>query len=112
MTRGSPGEFNYKMYLGARCIATNMNNKYSFIWLALGLGSQPQVVASLSISEILVLLIAPVLFVKTRSDMRRDGIMPFLLISLAQILGCVVSILANHTPTQMALRGLAVVVTR
>lgn len=109
MTRGSPGEFNYKMYLGARCIATNMNNKYSFIWLALGLGSQLQVVASLSISEILVLLIAPVLFVKTRSDMRRDGIMPFLLISLAQILGCVVSILANHTPTQMALRGLAVV---
>lgn len=85
-----------------------MNRKLTFLWFVLGLGSKLQVVASLSITEVIVLASAPFIFVKDFQQMRRDGIMPFFVLSLLVVVGCVVASIANRTPAQYVLRGLAV----
>jgi len=54
-----------------------MHRKLSIQWFLLGLGSQLQVVFSLSISEVLVLITAPFLLVSEIPYMRRNGVMPF-----------------------------------
>lgn len=85
-----------------------MNRKLTFWWFVLGLGSKLQVVASLSITEMIVLASAPFIFAKDYQQMRRDGIMPFFVLSLLVVVGCVVASIANRTPAQYVLRGLAV----
>ena len=82
--------------------------KLTLIWVVLGLGWKLQVVASLSITEIIVLMVSPFLFFKTFQRMKQDGVSPFFVLSLLVILGCIVATVANHTPLQYALRGLAV----
>lgn len=85
-----------------------MHKKLTFIWFLLGLGSRLQVVASLSITEIIILTFAPYLFVKDYRQMKRDGIMPFFVLSVLVIVGCIIASIDNHTPMQYVLRGLAV----
>ena len=85
-----------------------MQRKLTFLWFVVGLGSRLQVVASLSISEIIVLVTAPILFLQNFKEMKRDGVMPFFVLSLVVIIGCVVASIANRTPAQYVLRGLAV----
>ena len=85
-----------------------MKSRLILMWLLLGLGSQLQVVASLSITEGLVLMLAPVLFFKSIGDMRRDGVYTFFILSLLVFLGCVLACWANATPFDLALRGYAV----
>ena len=88
-----------------------MNRKLTFVWLALGVGFKLQVVASLSIAEIMVLVGAPFIFFRNWRQMRHDGVAPFFMLSLLVILGCLVGSIANHTPREYVLRGLAVTVT-
>lgn len=85
-----------------------MPKKLTLIWLLLGLGSRLQVVASLSITEIIVLVATPSLLMKNHLQMRRDGIWPLFIVSLLVILGCIVGSIANQTPLEFVLRGLAV----
>lgn len=83
-------------------------NKRSLGWFLFGLGGQLQIVASLSFTELFVLVAAPLLFPQERVHMQRNGVMPFFYLSLALIGGCVVACLANHTAPIYALRGMAV----
>lgn len=85
-----------------------MHKKLTLLWFVLGLGSRLQVVASLSITEIIVLGLAPIIFFVNHRDMKRDGIMPFFILSLLVVVGCIVASIANRTPPQFILRGLAV----
>lgn len=65
-------------------------------------------VASLSITEIIVLSVSPFLFLKTSQRMKQNGVLPFFVLSLLVIFGCVIAAMANHTQMQYVLRGLAV----
>lgn len=85
-----------------------MRNKRAFGWFLFGLGTQLQIIASLSFTELFVILAAPLLFLKEIAYMRRNGIMPFFNISIALVCGCVVACLVNHTQPVFVLRGMAV----
>ena len=85
-----------------------MNKKLTLLWFIIGLGSRLQVVASLSITEIIVLVSAPVIFIRYFHQMRRDGVMTFFIVSLLVIMGCIIASISNGTRGQFVLRGLAV----
>ena len=84
-----------------------MHKKKTLLWLILGLGSQLQVVASLSITEIIVLAASPFIFLKNHQQMNRDGIMPFFWMSILVVVGCIIGCVANHTDPKAVLRGMA-----
>lgn len=84
-----------------------MCKNYTMLWLMLGLGIKLQIVASLSISEAIVLGSAPFIFLKNYRQMRRDGVMTLFLLSLLVIVGCAVSCIANHTELLYVVRGMA-----
>lgn len=84
-----------------------MERKNTVVWFLLGFGSQFQLVASLSMTELFSLVAAPLLIFREYSYMRRNGIMPLFSLSLCVIGGCVLSCLVNSTPFQSVLRGLA-----
>lgn len=77
-----------------------------FLW---GLGSELQLVASLSITELCVFIAAPVLVFQEWYYLRRNGMLPMFWLSIAVVIGCVVSCFVNHTETEYVLRGLATV---
>ena len=83
-------------------------NKRALGWFLFGLGGQLQIVASLSFTELFVLIAAPFVFFKEIVYMRRNGVMPFFYLSLALVAGCVVACLANRTPLIYSIRGMAV----
>lgn len=85
-----------------------MRNKYRAIWFLIGLGTSLQIVASLSITEAVVLFTAPFIFVKHFREMKRDGVSVFFYLSLMVLCGCLIACVANHTPRLYALRGCAV----
>lgn len=85
-----------------------MTHKSKFMFILFGLGSQLQVMASLSFTEIFVYLAGPILFARELPYMKRNGIMTFWWLSMAVVANCMISILINHTPFQSALRGMAV----
>lgn len=87
-----------------------MNRKLTFAWFLLGLGSQLQVVFSLSISEVLVLIVAPFLVVSEIQHMRRHGVLPFFYMAVLLFLGCIVSLIANHAQSYQAVRGVSITV--
>lgn len=85
-----------------------MWNKKKLAWFLFGLGSQLQLIASLSFTELFVFVATPILFFKEREHMQRNGIMPFFWLSTTVFCGCIVACITNHTSFQFALRGLAV----
>ncbi len=85
-----------------------MRRRLTLLWFLLGLGSKLQVVASLSITEIVVLMIAPIVFVGNYRYMKRDGIMPFFILSLLVVFGCIIASVVNKVAMHYVLRGLAV----
>ena len=85
-----------------------MHKKLTCLWFLLGLGLRLQVISSLSISEIIILIGAPYLFFKNNHYMKRDGVVPLFALSLLVILGCIIGSIANRTPAEYVLRGLAV----
>lgn len=84
-----------------------MNTKMTRLWFLIGLGSSLQIVASLSISECIVLASAPFIFLKNYQQMRRDGVMQFFVMSILVIFGCIVGCIANSTPFMGVVRGIA-----
>ena len=85
-----------------------MSRKHTLAWFLFGLGSQLQIVASLSITELFVFATAPFIFLKEKDYMRRNGVMPFFGLSLLVVVGCVVACIVNHTAPIYVLRGMAV----
>lgn len=85
-----------------------MDKKYTLAWFLFGLGSQLQIIASLSFTELFVFVSAPFIFLREKDYMRRNGIMPFFLMSLLVFVGCVVACIANHSAPLFVLRGTAV----
>ena len=88
--------------------AIMMNTKNTFWWFAFGLGSQLQIVASLSITELAVYVVAPFMFFSERRYMKKNGVMPFFVLSVLVVVGCVVACLANNSSSYAAIRGMAV----
>lgn len=84
-----------------------MYKKLTMWWFLWGLGSQLQIFASLSITELAVLLIAPFTFVKDLRYMKRDGILKFVILAFLVVLGCAIACAYNHTPFYYSLRGYA-----
>ena len=82
--------------------------KFTWLWFILGLGSETQVVASLSFSDAIVLMVAPFLFPKVVRGMRRDGVMFLWVLSVLLIVGCIVACIENHCDSYYVIRGLAV----
>ena len=82
-------------------------NSFSLPFFLLGLGSQLQIIASLSMTEAFALAAAPILFFSELPYMRRNGIMTFWWFSMAVVVGGVISCIANHTMFDFALRGMA-----
>ncbi len=85
-----------------------MKKTNAISWFLFGLGSQLQIVASLSFTELFVFIAAPILLLNELPHLRRNGIMPFLYLSFAVVAGCVVASIANQTAPEFVLRGLAV----
>ena len=84
-----------------------MGNRFAFIWFMLGIGSKLQLVASLSITELVVLVFAPFIFMKNYRQMRRDGVMTFFVVALLVVVGCAVACVANQSHPMAVLRGMA-----
>lgn len=85
-----------------------MQKKLSFLWFLIGLGSQLQVLFSLSISEGLVLLMTPFLIFSELPHMKRTGVMPFFQMAVLLFCGCVVSLVANHAEFYRFIRGASI----
>lgn len=85
-----------------------MRVTHSFGWFLFGLGSQLQIVASLSFTELFVFASAPILYWNERRYMKRNGVMLFFWLSMAVTFGCAVSCIANHTIPAAVLRGMAI----
>lgn len=77
-----------------------------FLW---GLGSQLQIIASLSFTELFVLAAAPILVWTEWPYLRRNGVLPLWWLSMMVVVGGAIACLANGTEFRFALRGMAVV---
>ena len=81
-----------------------------FKWFLFGLGTQLQLFGtSLSFTELFVFGAAVFLFAGELPHMRRNGMMPFLGVSIALVVNAVIACIANHSPLLAVIRGMAVV---
>ena len=85
-----------------------MKKKLAIPWFLLGLGSQLQVLFSLSISEVIVLFVAPFLIASEIQYMRKHGVQIFFYMAIFVFVGCVLSLLVNHSEFYQVIRGLSV----
>lgn len=74
-----------------------------------GLFSQLHVslVGSIAISELVMFLIAPILFFQNYTILRRDNVVTFLNLTFLAIIGCMIASVANQTAIPLVLRGIA-----
>lgn len=82
------------------------NSKW-LIWFLLGLGSQLQIIASLSMTELALFVMTPILFSQELPYMRRNGATTLFWLGVLMVVGCMGSSLFNHTPFPKAFRGIA-----
>lgn len=82
-------------------------SNFGLLWFFLGLGSNLQVLASLSLSELAVLLWAPCIIFGEFRQMRKTGISCFFWLSILVLLNCFVACIANGTAFVFVLRGAA-----
>lgn len=85
-----------------------MDKKHTLAWFLFGLGSELQIIASLSFTEVLVFAAAPFIFLREKDYMRRNGVMTFFWLSILVVVGCVVACIVNHTAPMFVIRGMAV----
>jgi len=87
-----------------------MRNRSIFLMFLFGLGSQLQIAASLSFSELFVLIAAPCWFSSEWPVMRRTGAHVFFIWALLVLFGGVMSYITYGAPFYFALRRFAVLV--
>ena len=85
-----------------------MNKKLTWLWILLGIGYKLQIVSSLSVTEVVILIVTPFTVFKSFSKMRRDGVLFFFVLSLLVVLGCIIASICNHSSHEAVVRGLAV----
>ena len=75
------------------------NSRVKLLLFLIGLGSQTQiqVVGSIGISELVMFLIGPFIFFLDYRQLKADGFMPFVWLSIFVCMGCVCSGMINHT---------------
>ncbi|MBQ6142498.1 MAG: hypothetical protein IJI54_14580 [Kiritimatiellae bacterium] len=86
--------------------------KFSYIdWKLLLIGmfsmTQIRVIGSIGISELVICLIAPVMFIQDLNQLRKDGFMPILMLALLTCISCCISCYVNATPFEAGIRGFA-----
>ena len=87
-----------------------MNTRTSSFWLfLLGLFSATQirVVGSIAIAELIIFLIAPLVFLHDYYVLKHNKFMPILFWAISAMVGCVIASWYNDTPFPAALRGFA-----
>lgn len=84
-----------------------MNKRLTWLWFAIGVGAGIRLVASLTLTEAIVLVVAPFVVFNEYPYMKRSGALPFWLLSLMMFLGCAIACAVNGTPRFLALRGFA-----
>ena len=85
-------------------------NRYSSILLfLLGAFSRTQVriVGSMGVSEAVVFLVAPFIFLTNFDQLRRDGFLPVIWMTILTMFGCCVASLCNDGYMDLFLRGIA-----
>lgn len=90
-----------------REISDMKSGKNTFLLLAIGIFSRTQIYigGAIGISELIVFLIAPYLFMKNYAILRREGFLTLLLLVLLSLAGCIISCQINTTPFKDAIRG-------
>lgn len=85
------------------------NSKVKLPLFLIGLGSQTQiqVVGSIGISELVMFLVGPFIFFLDYRQLKADGFMPFVWLSIFVCMGCVCSGMINHTNFVFLLKGMA-----
>ena len=85
------------------------NKRASILLFFAGMFSMTQVrvVGSIGISELVIFLVAPFVFLQDLNILRRDKFLTILNLALLTCCGCVLSSLYNHTPMPLFLRGFA-----
>lgn len=66
-----------------------------------------RIIGSIALSEFLMFMIAPVVFIIDIAKLRRNGFLPYILCVCMAMLGCVISSIVNNTPFPLAIRGFA-----
>lgn len=86
-----------------------MTKRNSILLFLLGLFSElhVRVVGSLGISELLIFVIAPIVFVTDYAKLKRDGFLTYLRCVYLAVFGCAVSSISNGTQFQFFIRGFA-----
>lgn len=85
-----------------------MRNKYARLWFLFGLGSNFQILASLSVTEAVILLVAPFYIFGEIPYMKRTGVFTFWCFSIALFIGCCISLVYNRCDMFQIVRGLSV----
>ena len=85
-----------------------VRRNWVILWFLLGLGSEMQIIASLSLTELFVLIAGPCLLIKTYHQLVWDGVATFFWLAVSVFVGCAIACYANETPFIFALRGYAV----
>ena len=87
----------------------NITKRYAHFLFLLGTFSATQIrlIGSIGISEVVICLVAPFIFMTDYHVLRRDGFLTLTWLSIFVMMGCVVSCIVNATPFAGAIRGFA-----
>lgn len=69
--------------------------------------TQIRVVGSIGISELFMFVLAPIMFMQDVANLRKDGFMPIVWLSLLTCASCIISSIVNETSWPFVLRGIA-----
>lgn len=84
----------------------NLNGLLLFL-IGLFTSTEVRIVGAVGISELVLLLVAPFVFISTIGTLRKDGFMPYLYMTFIVMAGCLISAYANKTPTTSLMKGFA-----
>ena len=86
-----------------------MKRNSRLLLFLIGLLSQTQIsfIGSIGISELLIFLVAPLVFFLDYNRLRVDGFLPFVWLALSCCLTCVLSSGINNTPLIFVIKGIA-----
>lgn len=87
-----------------------MNEQRACWWmffLGLFIRTQVHLIGYIGLSELVVVFVAPLIFVNNYAAMKRDGMMPIMNLAVMAIVGCVLSSLINGSGFACFIRGFA-----
>lgn len=76
-------------------------------FLGLFIRTQVHLIGYIGLSELVVVFVAPLIFLKNHAAMKRDGMMPILNLAVMACFGCVLSSLINGSDFARFIRGFA-----